>query len=106
MSAIIIPVWISFCLSVVVSVLSLLVRGSIAVVQFRRRRGDVAKIGGHVPYLQRLEAKVEDGQREIKMVAPPHRAPAHPPPHHYPRTFRPICACNHQSCSPSMSIGV
>ena len=104
-SAIIIPVWISFCLSVVVSVLSLLVRGSIAVVQFRRRRGDVAKIGGHVPYLQRLEAKVEDGQREIKMVAPLHRAPAHPPPHHCARTRRPICACNYQSCSRRICLG-
>jgi hypothetical protein len=84
-SAIVIPVWISFCLSVVVSIISLLVRGSIAVVQCRRRRGDVAQIGGRVPYLQRLEAKIEDGEREIKMVARPHRAPAHlahPPPHH------------------------
>jgi len=67
-SAIIIPVWISFCLSVVVSLLSLLVRGSIAVVQFRRRRQDVSHIGSRTSYLQRLEAKIEDGQRTIRMV--------------------------------------
>ncbi len=69
-SAIIIPAWISFSLSMVVSVVSLLVRGSIAVVQFRRRRHDVSQIGGPVPYLQRLEAKIEDGKRTIKMVGP------------------------------------
>ena len=69
-SAIIIPVWISFCLSVVVSLLSLLVRGSIAVVQFRRRRRDVSHIGSRTSYLQRLEAKIEDGQRTIRLVAP------------------------------------
>jgi hypothetical protein len=68
-SAIIVPAWISFCVSVVVSLISLLVRGSVAIVQFRRRRNDVAQIGARVPYLQRLEAKVEDGEREIKMVA-------------------------------------
>jgi hypothetical protein len=86
-SAIIIPAWISFCLSVVVSLLSLLVRGSIAVVQLRRRRQDVSHIGGRISYLQRLEAKIEDGQRTIKMVAT-------------------ICACNHQSCSRRICRGV
>ena len=87
-SAIVIPVWISFCLSVVVSLLSLLVRGSIAVVQFRRRRQDVSHIGSRTSYLQRLEAKIEDGQREIKMVAPPHRAPPAPLCAHTPSHLR------------------
>jgi hypothetical protein len=79
-SAIIIPAWISFSLSMVVSLVSLLVRGSIFVVQFRRRRHDVSRIGGPVPYLQRLEAKIEDGRRTIKIVSHPLPllSPAHP----------------------------
>ncbi len=80
-SAIIIPAWISFCLSVVISLVSLLVRGSMGVVQFRRRRHEVAQIGRRVPYLQQLEAKIEDGERTIKMVPPslPVLLPIHPP---------------------------
>ena len=84
-SAIVVPAWVSFSLSVVVSVISLVVRASIFIVQLRRRRQDVSHIGSRTSYLQRLEAKIEDGQREIKMVAPPHRAPAHLPP-------APLCA--------------
>ena len=69
-SAIVVPAWISFSLSVVVSVVSLVVRASIFIVQLRRRRQDVSHIGGRISYLQRLEAKIEDGQRTIRMVAP------------------------------------
>jgi hypothetical protein len=74
-SAIVVPAWVSFSLSVVVSVISLIVRASIVIVQLRRRRQDVSHIGGRISYLQRLEAKIEDGQRTIRMVrspSPPH----------------------------------
>jgi len=70
-SAIVVPAWVSFSLSVVVSVISLVVRASIFIVQLRRRRQDVSHIGGRISYLQRLEAKIEDGQRTIRMVRSP-----------------------------------
>ena len=70
-SAIVVPAWVSFSLSVVVSVISLVVRASIFIVQLRRRRQDVSHIGVRISYLQRLEAKIEDGQRTIRMVRSP-----------------------------------
>jgi hypothetical protein len=70
-SAIFVPAWVSFSLSVVVSVISLVVRASIFIVQLRRRRRDVSHIGVRISYLQRLEAKIEDGQRTIRMVRSP-----------------------------------
>ena len=70
-SAIVVPAWVSFSLSVVVSVISLVVRASLFIVQLRRRRQDVSHIGGRISYLQRLEAKIEDGQRTIRMVRSP-----------------------------------
>ena len=70
-SAIVVPAWVSFSLSVVVSVVSLVVRASIFIVQLRRRRQDVSHIGVRISYLQRLEAKIEDGQRTIRMVRSP-----------------------------------
>ena len=70
-SAIVMPAWVSFSLSVVVSVISLVVRASIFIVQLRRRRRDVSQIGVRISYLQRLEAKIEDGQRTIRMVRSP-----------------------------------
>lgn len=80
-SAIVVPAWVSFSLSVVVSVISLVVRASIFIVQLRRRRQDVSHIGGRISYLQRLEAKIEDGQRTIRMV----RFGPSSPPHNHPR---------------------
>ncbi len=68
LSAIVVPAWVSFSLSVVVSVISLVVRASIFIVQLRRRRRDVSHIGDRISYLQRLEAKIQDGQRTIRMV--------------------------------------
>jgi hypothetical protein len=67
-SAIVVPAWVSFSLSVVVSVISLVVRVSIFIMQLRRRRQDVSNIGGRISYLRRLEAKIEDGQRTVRMV--------------------------------------
>ncbi len=70
-AAIVVPAWVSFSLSVVVSVVSLVVRASIFIVQLRRRRQDISHIGGRISYLQQLEAKIEDGQRTIRMVRSP-----------------------------------
>ncbi len=70
-AAIVVPAWVSFSLSVVVSVVSLVVRASILIVQLRRRRQDVSHIGVRISYLQRLEAKIEDGQRTVRMVRSP-----------------------------------
>ena len=78
-SAIVVPAWVSFSLSVVVSVISLVVRASIFIVQLRRRRRDVSHIGGRISYLQRLETKIEDGQRTIRMVRSPPLPPSLPP---------------------------
>ncbi len=92
-AAIVVPAWVSFSLSVVVSVVSLVVRASIFIMQLRRRRQDVSHIGGRISYLQRLETKIEDGQRTIRMVrSPPPPTTTHPPTHalpyaslHFPR---------------------
>ena len=77
-SAIVVPAWVSFSLSVVVSVISLVVRASIFIVQLRRRRQDVSHIGGRISYLQRLEAKIQGATHDQNGSIRPRN---HPPTH-------------------------
>ena len=71
--AIVVPVCVSFGFSAVISLGALVVRGLIVITQLRRRRRDVAAIGSSSKtYVETLEVKLEDGQRECKQVC---RAP-------------------------------
>jgi hypothetical protein len=63
-----VPVMVAFCLSAVISAISLVTRGYFAVVQCRRRRRDISTIGGTQPYSERLAAKIEDGERTLKLA--------------------------------------
>ena len=63
-------VWVAFCLSAVVSAVSLLVRGAITIDQLRQRRRDIAEFDAPRPYLHRLKAKIRDGERTLNMVRP------------------------------------
>jgi hypothetical protein len=65
---IVVPVIVAFCLSAVISAISLVTRGYFAVVQCRRRRRDISTIGGTQPYSERLAAKIEDGERTLKLA--------------------------------------
>ncbi len=74
-------VWVAYCLSAVVSAISLLTRGWITIGQLRQRRRDISEVDAPRPYLQRLNAKIKDGQRTVNMVAthPAHtHADTHP----------------------------
>ncbi len=71
--------WVAYCLSAVVSAISLLARGWITIDQLRQRRIDILEVDAPRPYLHRLNAKIKDGQRTVNMVAshPAHaRTPA------------------------------
>ena len=61
--------WVAYCLSAVVSAISLLARGWITIDQLRQRRRDISEVAAPRPYLQRLNAKIKDGQRTVNMVA-------------------------------------
>ncbi len=61
--------WVAYCLSAVVSAISLLARGWITIDQLRQRRRDISEVDAPRPYLQRLNAKIKDGQRTVNMVA-------------------------------------
>ena len=61
--------WVAFCLSAVVSAISLVARGWITIDQLRQRRRDILEVDAPRPYLQRLNAKIKDGQRTVNMVA-------------------------------------
>jgi hypothetical protein len=64
-------VWVAYCLSAVVSAISLVARGWITIDQLRQRRRDLAEVDAPRPYLHRLNAKIKDGQRTVNMVASP-----------------------------------
>ncbi len=66
--------WVAYCLSAVVSAISLVARGWIAIDQLRQRRRDISEVDAPRPYLHRLNAKIKDGQRTLNMVA---SQPAH-----------------------------
>ena len=61
--------WVAYCLSAVVSAISLVARGWITIDQLRQRRRDISEVDAPRPYLQRLNAKIKDGQRTVNMVA-------------------------------------
>jgi hypothetical protein len=63
-------VWVAFCLSAVVSAVSLIVRGAITIDLLRQRRRDIAEFDVPRPYLHRLKSKIRDGERTIHMVPP------------------------------------
>ena len=56
-------------MSAVVSAISLVARGWITIDQLRQRRRDISEVDAPRPYLQRLNAKIKDGQRTVNMVA-------------------------------------
>jgi hypothetical protein len=62
-------VWVAYCLSAVVSAISLVARGWITIDQLRQRRRDILEVDAPRPYLHRLNAKIKDGQRTVNMVA-------------------------------------
>ena len=62
-------VWVAYSLSAVVSAISLVARGWIAIDQLRQRRWDLAEVDAPRPYLHRLKAKIKDGERAVNMVA-------------------------------------
>jgi len=80
---------VAYCLSAVVSAISLVARGWITIDQLRQRRRDISEVDAPRPYLQRLNAKIKDGQRTVNMVAS-HPAHALTPAHARTSTHRPM----------------
>jgi hypothetical protein len=65
---IVIPTYIFFSLSAVISAVAFITRVSIGIIQFRRRRRDIAVIGMVKPNVEQLATKIEDHERSLKMV--------------------------------------
>ena len=76
-------VWVAYCLSAVVSAISLVARGWITIDQLRQRRRDILEVDAPRPYLHRLKAKIKDGERTVNMVA---SHPAHTHKHTHTHT--------------------
>ncbi len=73
---ILVVVWVSFSLSVVISAVSLVVKGGVVLTVLRRRRSSLRTLGRTQSYGQALVLKIEDAENMLKQVCVsrlPHR---------------------------------
>jgi hypothetical protein len=98
---ILVVVWVSFSLSIVISVVSLVVKGGVALTALRRRRSSLQTLGCAQSYGRALAVKIEDAESKLKEVASrlPRRRCALPVTR--ARSFFATCRCTSASPLPS-----
>jgi surface protein len=98
---ILVVVWVSFSLSVVISVVSLVVKGGVALTALRRRRSSLQTLGCAQSYGRALAVKIEDAESKLKEVSLrlPRRRCALPVTRAL--SFFATCRCTSASPSPS-----